>query len=453
VLAATTTRRLLALGALLAVGFAIYGSLVPLQVRPLAFADALREFLALHRIPFAVESKTDLLSNFALFLPIGFLGTGALAAGRSRRAGLVAVPFVVAFAGALSVGIEFAQIFIPSRTASLNDIANETAGAVAGVIAWLAIGPFVARWISGFTPATSARSELARRVLTAYFAIWVVLGLLPFDLTIRPPELAEKYRQGRVHVMPLTGSLVTAVQAMLGTGLLAVPIGALAALGWPHPRRRASFAEGALIGSAAIAAMEVCQLFVFSRTASVDDVIGGVVGATVGSHIAARMTGSSEARPASGIRLWPLAALALWLVVILFRHWSPFNFVVTGEMFRQRAPVLFNVPFRSYYWENPFNALGEALTKMLLGMPVGLLLTLFLPAPRSMTGRVIAFTAILLAGAAIFGGVEVGQVFLPSRYPDGTDVLLGTLGTCCGALGTHLVLAGRGVAGSTSAPP
>src|SRR6187401_2897967 len=155
VLAGTTTRRLLALGALLAVGFAIYGSLVPLQVRPLAFADALREFLALHRIPFAVESKTDLLSNFALFLPIGFLGTGALAAGRSRRAGLVAVPFVVAFAGALSVGIEFAQIFIPSRTASLNDIANETGGAVAGVIAWLAIGPFVARWISGFTPATS----------------------------------------------------------------------------------------------------------------------------------------------------------------------------------------------------------------------------------------------------------------------------------------------------------
>ena len=451
-LAATTTRRLLALGALLAAGFATYGSLVPLHVRPLAFADAVREFRALERVPFAIESKTDLLSNFALFLPIGFLGTGALAAGRSRLIGLVGVAVVVACAFALSVGIEFAQIFVPMRTASLNDITNETAGACFGALAWLLAGAVVTRWMSGFTPATG-RSDLARRALTAYFAIWVVLGLVPFDVTIRPPELAEKYRLGRVHVMPLTGGRVAAVQAMLGTGLLAVPIGALAALGWPQARRRASFAEGALAGSAAIVAMEVCQLFVFSRTASVDDVIGGVVGATVGSHIAARMAGSPEARPASGIRLWPLAVLALWLVVILFRHWSPFNFVVTGGMFRERAPALFDVPFRSYYWLNPFNALGEALTKILLGVPVGLLLTLFLPAPRSMTGRVVSFTAILLAGAAIFGVVELGQVFLPSRYPDGTDVLLGTFGTCCGALGTRLVLSGAGVAGSTSVPP
>ena len=86
VLAATTTRRLLAFGAALAVGFAIYGSLVPLRVRPLAFADAVREFRALRRVPFAVESKTDLLSNFALFFPIGFLATGAIATGRSRPA-------------------------------------------------------------------------------------------------------------------------------------------------------------------------------------------------------------------------------------------------------------------------------------------------------------------------------------------------------------------------------
>ena len=452
-LAATTTRRLLALGALLAAGFAAYGSLVPLHVRPLAFADAVREFRALERVPFAIESKTDLLSNFALFLPIGFLGTGALAAGRSRLIGPIAVAVVVACAFALSIGIEFAQLFVPMRTASLNDITNETAGACIGALAWLLAGPVVTRWISGFTPATSARSDLARRVLTAYAAVWVVLGLLPLDITIRPSELAEKYRQGRVHVVPLSGGAITAAQVILGTGLLAVPIGALGALGWPRARRAASAADGTLAGAAAIVGMELCQLFVFSRTASVDDVIGGVVGAAVGSHIAARMTGSSDARPASGIRLWPLAVLALWLVVILVRHWSPFNFVVTGEMFRERTPALFGVPFRNYYWANPFNALGEALTKILLGVPVGLLLTLFLPGPRSTSGRVLAFTGILLAGATIFGVVELGQVFLPSRYPDGTDVLLGTFGTCCGALGTRLVLSGAGVASATSAPP
>ena len=448
----TTTRRLLACGALLAAGFAIYGSLVPLHVRPLTFADAVREFRALHRIPFAVESKTDLLSNFALFLPIGFLATGALAAGRSRLAVAIAVPVVIAFAVVLSVGIEFAQLFVPSRTASLNDIANETAGAIAGVIVWLAVGHFVTRWMAGFTPTANSSSDLARRVLTTYAAVWVVLGLLPLDITIRPAELAEKYRQGRVHVAPLAGGRAAAAQVMFGTALLAIPIGALAALGWPHARQRAAFAEGAVAGAAAIVAMEVCQLFVFSRTASVDDVIGGVIGAAAGARIATRMAGSSGVRAASGIRLWPLAVLVFWLGIILARHWSPFNFVVTGDMFRERAPALFAVPFRSYYWPNPFDALGEALTKILLGIPVGVLLTLFFPPPRTLAGNVLIFTVILVTGITIFSVVEVGQVFLPSRYPDGTDILLGTLGTCCGALGTRLVLSGVRTS-STAGPP
>jgi VanZ family protein len=82
-----------------------------------------------------------------LFPPIGFLGTGALAAGRSRLIGLVGVAVVVACAFALSVGIEFAQIFVPMRTASINDITNQTAGACFGALAWLLGGPFVTRWI------------------------------------------------------------------------------------------------------------------------------------------------------------------------------------------------------------------------------------------------------------------------------------------------------------------
>src|SRR6185436_19055096 len=174
----------------------------------------------------------------------------------------IAVAVVVACAFALSIGIEFAQLFVPMRTASLNDITNETAGACIGALAWLLAGPVVTRWISGFTPATSARSDLARRVLTAYAAVWVVLGLLPLDITIRPAELAEKYRQGRVHVTPLYGGGLTAMTAILGTGLLAVPIGALAALGFPHARRSTSASEGALAGAAVIAGMELCQLFV-----------------------------------------------------------------------------------------------------------------------------------------------------------------------------------------------
>ena len=89
---------------------------------------------------------------------------------------------------------------------------------------------------------------------------------------------------------------------------------------------------------------------------------------------------------------------------------------------------------------NPFVALGEALRNPLeCRWPA----IDAVPAGAALGDRPCSrFTAIPLAGAAIFGDVELGQVFLPSRYPDGTDVLLGALGTCCGALGTRLVLSG-----------
>jgi len=143
----------------------------------------------------------------------------------------------------------------------------------------------------------------------------------------------------------------------------------------------------------------------------------------------------------TGVRLWPLAVLVLWLVVLVIRHWSPFNFEVTGHMFRSRAPGLLQVPFRSYYWANPFDALSEAITKVLLGLPVGVLLALSAPKPGRRTARWLQAALITAAGLGIFGAIELGQVFLPSRFPDGTDVLLSSVGTCLGGWGTRLTQA------------
>ena len=71
-------------------------------------------------------------------------------------------------------------------------------------------------------------------------------------------------------------------------------------------------------------------------------------------------------------------------------------------MFRERSPALLAVPFRNYYWANPFDALGEAITKILLGLPVGVLLTLF--RDRRARGPAVPslFSAIALFGRRTF---------------------------------------------------
>jgi glycopeptide antibiotics resistance protein len=320
-------------------------------------------------------------------------------------------------------------------------MANETMGAVAGALLWMAAGPIVTRWVGGFAPSAGTSSDLARRLLTAYAAVWLVLGLLPFDVTIRPAELAQKFRAGRIHITPLYGGPRAASQVIVSTAILAAPIGALAALGWPRARQAAAWSAGALSGAAAIAGLELCQVFIFSRTASMDDAIGGAIGASAGAVLAWRLSRSGQdVSSTSAVRLWPVPVLLLWLLVIAIRHWSPFDFVVTGDMVRSRWPAMMQVPFRSYYWANPFGALGEAITKVFLGLPVGILLALAVPVQRSRFLRLARMALVILIGLAIFTAVEVGQMFLPSRYPDETDILLGVFGAWLGAAGAGLVL-------------
>ncbi len=69
-----------------------------------------------------------------------------------------------------------------------------------------------------------------------------------------------------------------------------------------------------------------------------------------------------------------MLVLLLWLVLIVARHWTPFDFRADGDFIRSRMPMFLQVPFSGYYWGNPLNAFGELTTKVLLGVPVGALL-------------------------------------------------------------------------------
>ena len=62
------------------------------------------------------------------------------------------------------------------------------------------------------------------------------------------------------------------------------------------------------------------------------------------------------------------------MLVLLARHWAPFDFVIEPSFVKSRLPAFFQVPFRNYYAATPLDAGYEALTKWLLGVPVGALI-------------------------------------------------------------------------------
>ena len=432
---------LLACG-LLFLAFAVYGSFVPFRFTRVTLDEALARFP-----PFQFDlrrgSGTDFVANVLLFVPIGIALAGAIA-DRSRALALLSAPIVAALAFAASLAIEFGQIFMAGRTPSWYDVVGETTGAALGALAWAAAGPRVIVWLRPLV-APAGAVQRARRLLGVYVAVWAMLHVLPFDFTLRPAELAEKYRAGRIVARPFadTPTLLDALLTLGGGAIQAVPVGALAAISVSSGSRLAS---ASLLGLAAILTLEFAQLLVFSRTADTTDLLAGAIGALAGVWLGTRWIQNVEAaRPAApsersaGVRAWAGVALLVWVIVLVIRHWAPFDFVLTRQMFEARVPQLYEVPFHHHYWSDYLHALDEAVETILLGVPVGLLLQILWPAPRGRMPRLAQRSLFIACAGLLLAGIELGQVFVPSRVPDNTDILLGLAGTAIGIAAVRLV--------------
>jgi glycopeptide antibiotics resistance protein len=105
--------------------------------------------------------------------------------------------------------------------------------------------------------------------------------------------------------------------------------------------------------------------------------------------------------------------------------------------------MFLQVPFSGYYWGNPLNAFGELTTKLLLGVPVGALLQMIY-SPATSAARRWQAIAILFISFGVFLVIELGQLLLPSRFPDQTDVYIGTAGGWLGMAAMRLLTALEG---------
>ena len=424
-----TRRAVLLLLAVLFVAFAAYGSLVPLRFRDVSLSEAVERFANTPLVPLSQASKSDFLTNVLLFVPIGFLLLGALA-GRSRRAAVwLALPVALA-GGALSVGIEFGQIFVVGRTPSWNDVVAESLGGTLGAVLWVIAGSAVVAWI-----AEIFRSEFERdrvyRTLGAYVGVWAILAFLPFDFTVRLEELGEKFRAGRIVFEPFPSGWT--LRDAGGTLLLAIPVGAFGvALSRRRQVPRPALA-GLGVGLALSVVTEAAQAFSYSRTADSTDLLMNAAGVALGVALAARWSDrvTSTPPPNSRVNVWPLVALAIWGVALAIRHWSPFDFATDTSMIRSRIPAMFAVPFHSYYRGFAPYVLVDVTTKLLMAVPVGALLQLMFR-PRTRLWRWVMGAGIVALSGLMFLALELGQLMLPSRVPDQTDVYIGTLGAAIG---------------------
>ncbi len=420
-------RRLLAVAAVVYTTFVIYGSLVPLHFQALPWDVALARFAAIPFLHLAIGSRADWVANLLLFIPLTYLWMGLISAGGSRVGRVFATLLLIPTATALSMALEFTQIFFPARTVSQNDVMAETLGGLIGVGLWWLTGRRFVVWLQSWQRAQS-RTELAERLAWTYLAGLVVYNVLPLDLTINPIDLFHKWREGRLNLLPFA-SLPAGAGAMTyelaSDVLIWAPVALLLRLAGTR-----SVLQIWRLSVLMACALEAMQFFVYSRFSDVTDVLtaalGTALGLWVGTRVATRKAPTGG--PLPSWRLWLPFGLALgWLAVILLVFWFPFDFRSDGAFIRDRLGFVFRVPFETYYIGSEFRAITEVLHKMLLFAPLGGLLAWGVLG-SAWRWRGLLFVVAMLTLIATPMLVELGQVMLPNKVPDTVDGLFGWLG-------------------------
>jgi VanZ family protein len=424
--------------------FVIYGSLVPLKFRGLPWEVAVERFLTMPYLALGPGSRADWVANGLLFIPLSFLWAGVVWP-RWALWRLPAAMVVVSGCIALSIAIEFVQVYFPQRTVSLNDIVAESAGAAIGVGLWWVLGGSVLVWLQTL-PLVRGTAGVAQRLLIVYLLALFVYNLLPLDLTISPVEIYRKWREGKVLWLPFSVVYPDAAQRiydLVTDAAIWVPAAALWQIAYGKQRSHTW-----LLAVLAATVLEVLQLFVYSRVSDTTDIFTAAIGAAVG----VALVRPSRSRPSSSAAAWPgphagrawpwfIGAL-VWMAVLLFVFWYPFDFNFDRSFLRDRIGGLRRVPFEAYYFGTEFRAITEVLRKSLFLVPMGFLLYGFgRRLPTTLPRQLVHFVMLLLIVAAVIT-IEGGQLPLPGKNADFTDGALMFIGAGAGYFGS-LLLADR----------
>ncbi|MDZ7752586.1 MAG: VanZ family protein [Gammaproteobacteria bacterium] len=428
-----TGRSLFLIAALGYLVFVIYGSLVPLEYRPVSWEEAVERFRHIPFLNLGIGSRADWVANLLLFIPLAYLALAALWPRQSTAARIIISALLWPVLVGLAFAIEFTQIFFPQRTVSQNDILAESLGGLVGIGLWWWNGAAVSRWLAAWRTARGPAS-VAERLLVAYLVVLFGYSLLPLDLTISPVEVYHKWQEGKVVLVPFSGYPGGTAEWLyeVATDIaLWIPVSLL----WAVSGRRSRLGAWRWAVLAALI-LEGLQLLVYSRVTDISDILTAMVGAGIGVWLVpAKGRPQTRARnhEGRGGLVWlGMAVFSLGTLVMLAVFWYPYDFVLERSFLRERIQLLYQVPFRAYYYGTEFRAVTSLIQRLAFFAPLGAGLALMVTPLRD---RALRWTFHLVAVAVLAGVAmvaELGQVALPGKNADSTDWALELIGGMAG---------------------
>lgn len=399
------------------VAFVVYGSLVPLDFRALPIEQAWSIFQRTPMLTLGVESRADWIANGVLYLPVGFLTAHLLVQQFPGEARPLLLVLAGLFFFILAGTVEFAQIFFPPRTVSLNDLLAENLGSLLGLL--LATN-YSARFKTLLHALFFMPDRLLLHLFEAYFFVYVAFSLFPYDILISSNELAHKLNSsdwgwllaGEAH------SSYLIVLKLASETLMTLPIGLY--LGYrsvSSARRPATFGYAVLLGVLLGALLEIAQFFIATGVSQGLSVLTRTAGICAGLALWKNRSRWSPEITRAFLRRHALPLGSIYVPALLLANgwflcpWRGIDYAV------DQLDKLHFLPFYYHYFTSEANALVSLVFVCLTYLPIGLQTLAMRGTPRH------AF--FLACFAAVI--VEAGKLFLQGMRPDPTNILIGSL--------------------------
>jgi glycopeptide antibiotics resistance protein len=393
--------------------FVIYGSLVPLDFHPQSWDQAWEMFQHIRLLNVGTQGRADWVANGVLYVPVGFLTVTLFARFKTRRTLALAFIGSLLFSFTLAVTVEFAQLFFPPRTVSINDVIAEFLGSILGAV-------FAARWSDRFRSFLSTLmgnpDRLVAHLLKAYAVGYVAFSLFPYDFLVSASELEWKLHSDAwgwlVATDPMRGSIALSLAKLFAEALAVVPLG-LILCQLTAGRRPWSPTHTLLSGAALGLIIEIAQFFIVSGISQGLSVLTRATGMFLGALFWHHRTNLHPPRLASGLRRFGLPVSLLYLIALAaVNGWFEHRWIGTAAM--NAFNDIHFLPFYYHYYTTEQAALLSLASVCLMYAPIGILTWASWMPPR---------LAMLMA-TLIAGFMETSKLFLERLHPDPTNLLI-----------------------------
>ncbi len=437
-----SVRLLLGGAALFTLCLLVYASLVPLEYTPLDWETTYDRWQNIPWLVLGIVSRADWVANALVVIPPSFLAAGFLTHGlRSIILRGFLLIFSAAFYVAVVLGIEMLQVWFPPRTVSQNDIIAGWIGAVIGAFSWPWIGEPLLRVSERYLRTSRTRDRL-RLVCLLAMLFCILYTIFPLDLVLTAEEWQQKMALDRLTIIPSLASLSTVgfwKGAILSTARV-IPFGL-----WLGLRSKQRHTLAWLMLFAVF--LEVLQIPIFSKHASLTDVLVGFMGGVFGWVLVSVYPWWEK-----WIRipwLWTVAFL-LGTMCVSVAFLARFERVATSsDEIANRWKDIWTIPLLRYYYTSEYSALTNLGGKLILFFVLGAVLagTGWSNHGRS-SGLRFMFGLIVVVLAGI--GIEVAQVYLILLVADATDVAIYAIGYTSGYLAMRWLQLPESKASSTA---